>query len=611
MKSFENLPPILGVPTAVFTITWTHLLFLPSFFINSALYQNPTVLVWLYAPGLLAVVLLVLTGLLGLWDVPVTNEKGIRKKQPLIEPYEWVIGKIERFYRPRVAGWKRGILRNIAIPAVVASLLVGIPTAGWATILGVVAIILNFFVLGGSVRREPTYVNAEGDSRPSVGIEVNLASALVEFYTKEADYRVKTEDGSFIDEVAREEYVSDRILEVEEVKPDVYKIKFRNDTTKSDEKFIKYLDEVSGLLELMEFERKDEDKRAGFVTVTFWLTERTDATSDASGLPMWHQEPGSDYFVDLPPNPKALPFGVDTDGKPVSVGLKETNLLIGGQPGSGKSVTLASIYAGLAQLPNVATLNFDPKQVELGGWADRASFNSVGECCFPIALEAIYNEMEARYTILKHRGLKKTTPEMWAEFPQIVLILDELAKVFSDPDDPSVSPLKTYNYHIVRKLIAEGRAAGISVITATQRPSADLVPTSMRNLIQQAVVHSMKRENDTKMVLGDIKDTKAHELLPSQKGVGYILNEASRVPTLFRTSLLLNNEERLEILNNPRASKAMVDVAENKPTLEEFVEATRHLRVALPCLDNNPAIQQHMEDHRLTEEARLRQMGLV
>lgn len=310
----------------------------------------------------------------------------------------------------------------------------------------------------------------------------------------------------------------------------------------------------------------------------------------------------------LIPTPKRLPIGVYTDGTPTYVGLAETNLLIAGQPGSGKSGTFASILAQMSQMRNVALMNFDPKMVELGAWADRASFNGVRDCCFPFALEATYNEMERRYFILKRRGLKKFTPEDWEEFPQLVLALDELAKVFSDPDNPMTPPQKTYSYAMSRKLVAEGRAAGISVIAATQRPSADLVPTSFRNLIQQRIVHSMARETDTKMVLGDVDGTTAHELLPSEKGVGFILNEGSREPRRFRASWVLNNEERANAL---RSSDPVVRaVATNHPTIEEIVESTKHLRVPLAFLDEDEVFQEHLAMHEREEEALARRYGI-
>lgn len=315
------------------------------------------------------------------------------------------------------------------------------------------------------------------------------------------------------------------------------------------------------------------------------------------------------HWERLQPTPKQLPIGVDEQGAPVYLGLLETNALIAGQPGAGKSGTFASIYAQVAQLPNVATINFDPKMVELGAWQPRASFNSVGECCFPIVLEALYAEMERRYVILKHRGLKKFTPEHWKEFPQLVLFMDELAKVFSDPENLSLSPQKTINYVYTRKLIAEGRAAGISVYTATQRPSADLVPTSMRNLIQQRIAHALARESDTRMVLGDIDGTKAHELSPSQKGVGYILSEDSRTPILFRASLVLNNAERETLYTSGNTS--LREIALNSPTIEEIVSATQHLRVPLEFLNKNYELQEHLEEHRRDDEVKLARLGLA
>ena len=306
----------------------------------------------------------------------------------------------------------------------------------------------------------------------------------------------------------------------------------------------------------------------------------------------------------IEPTPDKLPVGVYEDGEVMNVKLTESNLLVAGIPGSGKSVTFASVYAQIAQLPNVATLNFDPKLVELRPWRERASFNSSGACCFPYAMRAVKEEMDRRYRVLASRGMDKFTPEDWAEYPQLVLAIDELAKFFKDPDDLSVLPSKTETYQISERLVAEGRACGISLLMATQKPSARLMPTELRDLIAQRIAHSVSTSETSKMILGsvDLTDREPHKITASEKGVGYFIGETDKRPQRFRTALVLKNEARDKLYASKNPDPRLRAIAENYPTVEEIATATRHHRVALPFLDNNYEFQQHMEQHRIEDE---------
>ncbi len=67
-----------------------------------------------------------------------------------------------------------------------------------------------------------------------------------------------------------------------------------------------------------------------------------------------------------------LSLGVDEDGKPVSIGLPERNLLLGGEPGAGKSVALSLFIAAAALDPAVTLTLLDGKQVELAPWSGSA-----------------------------------------------------------------------------------------------------------------------------------------------------------------------------------------------------------------------------------------------
>jgi hypothetical protein len=67
-----------------------------------------------------------------------------------------------------------------------------------------------------------------------------------------------------------------------------------------------------------------------------------------------------------------VPVGVDELGEPVLIGLEERNVLLGGEPGAGKSAALSVIVAMAALDPSVRLWLLDGKLVELAAWADSA-----------------------------------------------------------------------------------------------------------------------------------------------------------------------------------------------------------------------------------------------
>ena len=64
-----------------------------------------------------------------------------------------------------------------------------------------------------------------------------------------------------------------------------------------------------------------------------------------------------------------IPLGVDEQGEPVAIELVERNVLIGGEPGAGKSAALSTLIAAAALDPDARIWLLDGKLVELAAWA--------------------------------------------------------------------------------------------------------------------------------------------------------------------------------------------------------------------------------------------------
>lgn len=159
----------------------------------------------------------------------------------------------------------------------------------------------------------------------------------------------------------------------------------------------------------------------------------------------------------------------DNDSLVLSVG-DMPHILIAGATGSGKSVLLNSMIVSMLYSCTPATMQFvmiDPKKVELSKYEglphlqcpvvkDHSSAISV--------LESVCNEMDRRYSAMAAAGVKKASEI--GEF-SLVVVIDELADL-----------MLTSKYECEQSIIRIaqlGRAAGIHLIIATQRPTVNVI----------------------------------------------------------------------------------------------------------------------------------------
>ena len=161
----------------------------------------------------------------------------------------------------------------------------------------------------------------------------------------------------------------------------------------------------------------------------------------------------------------------------MTLSLPEHNVLFGAEPGGGKSVALSVLVAAFALDPTVTLWLFDGKLVELAPWLDCAK-RFVGpdiELAISV-LEELRCEMDERYRDLLARKARKVTPGDGLGLH--VVVIDELALYVAGVDKKLASRFS----ELLRDLVARGRAAGIIVLAATQKPSIDIVPSALRDL---------------------------------------------------------------------------------------------------------------------------------
>lgn len=163
--------------------------------------------------------------------------------------------------------------------------------------------------------------------------------------------------------------------------------------------------------------------------------------------------------------------GIDDSGAPVMVSLDEMpHLLIAGCSGSGKSVALNSVLCSLLRNSKPEEIEFvmiDTKRVELspyGELADRVycdvakDFQEAME-----ALEDVCEQITERYLYMEELKLRKIPKE----FSRIIVVVEELGDLM----DISNKAVEKY----LKKIARLGRACGVHLIIATQRPSSKVV----------------------------------------------------------------------------------------------------------------------------------------
>ncbi len=193
---------------------------------------------------------------------------------------------------------------------------------------------------------------------------------------------------------------------------------------------------------------------------------------------------------------------------------KLPHMLIAGTTGSGKSVCMNSIIISLlykASPEEVKLIMIDPKMVELG------IYNAIPHLLIPVvtdpkkaagSLQWAVTEMMRRYKAMSDAGVRDLEAynaimdnEEGQKLPQVVVIIDELA-------DLMLVAAKEVEESICR-IAQMGRASGIHLVIATQRPSADVITGLMKANIPSRIAFSVASAMESRIIL----DTQGAEKL--------------------------------------------------------------------------------------------------
>lgn len=247
---------------------------------------------------------------------------------------------------------------------------------------------------------------------------------------------------------------------------------------------------------------------------------------------------------------------------------KLPHMLIAGTTGSGKSVCMNSLILSLlykARPDEVRLIMIDPKMVELG------VYNGIPHLYVPVvtdpkkaagALQWSVVEMMKRYRLFSEAGVrdianynKHCAETGEATIPQVVIVIDELA-------DLMLVASKEVEESICR-VAQMGRAAGMHLVIATQRPSADVITGLMKANIPSRIAFAVSSAMESRIILdqaGAEKLVGMGDMLYSPVGCG----KPTRIQGAF-----VSDEEREDVIQFIKESTGGAQV---NSEIEEFMD---------------------------------------
>ncbi|HCG65882.1 MAG TPA: DNA translocase FtsK, partial [Oscillibacter sp.] len=208
------------------------------------------------------------------------------------------------------------------------------------------------------------------------------------------------------------------------------------------------------------------------------------------------------------PSTTAFAVGKDISGRNIVGNIsKLPHVLIAGTTGSGKSVCTNSLIVSMLYKSTPEEVRFimvDPKMVEL------APYNGIPHLLIPVvtdpkkaagALQWAVYEMMKRYKMFSEHNVKDLasynkvaeTDETLKKLPSVIVVIDELA-------DLMLVAAKEVEESICR-VAQMGRAAGMHLVIATQRPSADVITGLMKANIPSRIAFAVASAMESRIIL--------------------------------------------------------------------------------------------------------------
>jgi S-DNA-T family DNA segregation ATPase FtsK/SpoIIIE len=225
-------------------------------------------------------------------------------------------------------------------------------------------------------------------------------------------------------------------------------------------------------------------------------------------------------------SPWTVLLGHAADGSEVWQDLsKAPHVLLCGTSGSGKSVGLNALVAGLIQAgtPQDTQITIlDVKRVEFGIWrpAPHVARVVTVKAEMPAAVASMAAEMDRRYTLMERVGVVDVAELAGTRhaMPRIFLVVDEIADLTMKSRVRSENAAAADVLAGLTRIAQLGRAAGVHLLLGTQRPAADTLPGNLRANIGSRWGFRTRTRGESRIAL----DQAGCESLGSQPGTSLL-----------------------------------------------------------------------------------------
>lgn len=230
---------------------------------------------------------------------------------------------------------------------------------------------------------------------------------------------------------------------------------------------------------------------------------------------------------------KHLYIADDVRNRPVYLKVRGAHTLIYGVSGSGKGSAIANIALALLDCDEPTQIWFiDLKRgLEAEFYKNLTTRSAYTMEAAEQLLQDLLAEMNSRADTFvgKTRNLEPS-----AEYPQIVLLIDEAA-VICNPIDKAERPMAQHCTALLDHILRLGRAMGISVIACTQNPRKESFP--LRDEMHQRIAMALNDKAEAVMALGDAavdKGARPWLISSTEQGTAYLYDDEVRQVKFFR-----------------------------------------------------------------------------
>lgn len=276
---------------------------------------------------------------------------------------------------------------------------------------------------------------------------------------------------------------------------------------------------------------RSENLGGGLFNIHFILNDPLDASTEIT-------QPKPLDLTDM-----SVEIGKDAFGDPFRLKLKDTaGVLVGGVPGSGKSAFLNAALGSYA----LATDDVSMTVIDCKGGQDFSAYESrvdtfISEATdFTEVRDVLRNTVEEMNKRVKTNGAVLGESNFWNVAPSErrskgvkmkLIVIDEAQALFdlSGITDKEEKKLRQEITRACTDLVKRGRSAGVLTIFATQKPTADAIPTAIRDNVNVRIALRVTTSEAERAIMGYVPDEldvpRATSIPASRKGGAVIESE--------------------------------------------------------------------------------------